>query len=427
MVELGLVAALGFLGSFGHCLGMCGPIAIAFSFSEKADRGGPLPASRWRQLRFHLLLNLGRLVSYILVGAAIGGLGSVLVAGGQMAGVGSGLRRGMALLTGLLLIFLGLRQVAPKLFAQISLQHPFSGVVHQRLQTLMGQVSSRNYWWTPAALGLMWGCVPCGFLYVAQIKAAEASAPLMGAVVMAAFGVGTLPMMVLLGASSAWFSRDRTSQLFQCGGWITLLIGVLTLTRTGDLMVDYTGHLAIAFLAMALVARPLSKVWAYPLRCRRLLGVWACVLAMAHTLHMLEHSWQWRLTAVRFMLPQHQWAMVAGGIALLLMVPLVLTSTDRAQRGLGRAWRSLHLLSVPALLLGGTHCLLVGSTYLGNLQWQGEALVRSLGFAVSLGAVLAVRSPIVWKILGLEKWYAPPQKRRLPHPADPAVDLGHRC
>lgn len=94
MVDLLLIAALGFFGSFGHCVGMCGPIAAAFSLSASAE------ASRQQQLRFHLTLNLGRLLSYALVGATVGGLGSVLVAGGQVAGVGSPLRRGIALLTG---------------------------------------------------------------------------------------------------------------------------------------------------------------------------------------------------------------------------------------------------------------------------------------------------------------------------------------
>jgi uncharacterized protein len=65
-VELFLVLVLGFLGSFGHCAGMCGPIAVAFSLSEQKERSLP----------FHLLLNLGRLLSYALVGVAIGGLGS---------------------------------------------------------------------------------------------------------------------------------------------------------------------------------------------------------------------------------------------------------------------------------------------------------------------------------------------------------------
>ncbi|MDA0265450.1 MAG: sulfite exporter TauE/SafE family protein [Cyanobacteria bacterium] len=405
MLELLLVASLGFLGSFGHCVGMCGPIAMALSLSNP-DHGDQ---SRGRQVAFHLLLNLGRLLSYALVGAAIGGLGSVLVAGGQMAGVGSMLRRLIVLFTGSLLIGLGLRQVAPGWLPKIPLVHPLQGQLHDRLNRAMAQVSQSPHWWTPAALGLAWGLIPCGFLYAAQLKAAEATTPEGGALVMVAFGLGTVPMMVGVGISSAWFSRDRTSQLFKMGGWITLLIGVLTLMRTGDLMVDYTGHLALVGLALALVARPISKVWVQPLKYRRGLGVGSFVLAIAHTVHMLEHSWGWNPAVLTFMVPQHRWGMIAGISALMLMTPLTLTSTDRAQKRLGQAWRRLHLLSGPALLLGGLHCTLAGSSYLGSLRWSGWPLVHTVVLGTLVVGVFLFRSRWTWQWLRLERWYVAPK------------------
>ncbi|MEB3267885.1 MAG: sulfite exporter TauE/SafE family protein [Leptolyngbya sp.] len=397
-----LMASLGFLGSFGHCLGMCGPITVALSLSA-----GHSPApSRWQQVRFHLLLNGGRLVSYALVGAAIGGLGSVLVAGGTMAGVGSPLRRAIALGTGLLLLWLGLRQVAPGLLPRLPFLHPLQGALHDRLQRAMAQTAHRTAAGTPFFLGLAWGLIPCGFLYAAQIKAAETSSLAGGAITMAAFGLGTLPMMVGLGASSAWLSRDRRSQLYQLGGWITLLIGGLTLARTGDLMVDYSGHLAILCLTLALVARPISKLWSGPMKYRRVLGVGAWVLAIAHTIHMVQHSWNWNWVAVTFMLPQHQWGMVAGTLALALMVPLAFTSSDWAQRRLGPRWRALHLLSIPALVLGGTHCILAGSSYLGSPHWQGQVHATLLG--LWLLGVLALRSRWCWSLVKCDRWYVPP-------------------
>lgn len=155
MVDLLLIASLGFLGSFGHCLGMCGPITLAFSLSGQGDAAPDKGMVRWRSLGFHLLLNGGRLASYALVGAAIGGLGSVLVAGGQVAGIGSDLRRIMALVTGLLLIWFGLVQVSPGLVPHLPLLHPMrQGRLHDRLQRVMMQFSLVNRWWTPLLLGL---------------------------------------------------------------------------------------------------------------------------------------------------------------------------------------------------------------------------------------------------------------------------------
>ncbi|OKH27324.1 hypothetical protein NIES1031_08420 [Chroogloeocystis siderophila 5.2 s.c.1] len=90
MVDLLLMITIGFLGSFGHCVGMCVPLTTAFSLSLTQQQTSPL----WQQqFTFHLLLNLGRLLSYTLVGAEIGALGSVLIAGGQMVGMVVGYAR----------------------------------------------------------------------------------------------------------------------------------------------------------------------------------------------------------------------------------------------------------------------------------------------------------------------------------------------
>lgn len=128
---------------------------------------------------------------------------------------------------------------------------------------------------------------------------------------MLAFGLGTMPMMLGVGVSAAKLSADKRSQLFRLGGWVTLVIGFLTLLRT-DAMVDYTGHAALIFLMVALVARPLSRCFSAPLHYRRALGVGAFVLAVAHTAHMLDHTLQWNFAAFSFMLPQHQLAIALG-------------------------------------------------------------------------------------------------------------------
>jgi uncharacterized protein len=415
MLDLFLLFVLGFLGSFGHCAGMCGPIAAAFSLSQRRENsiGRPLAGISKRSLLFHLLLNLGRLLSYALIGAGIGALGSVLIAGGQMAGVGSLLRRVMALLTGSLLIWFGLTQVSPDILPRLPFVHPLlQGKLHERLSSLMVKLSFGDRWWTPFFLGAIWGLIPCGFLYTAQIKAAGAGSAWVGGLAMLAFGLGTLPTMLLVGVSAEMMSRDRRSQLFRMGGWVTLTIGILTLLRSADTMVDYTGHAALICLMLALIARPVSHFWMFPLRYRRAFGVGAFVLAIAHTFHMVVHSWNWRIEKLFFMLPQHQQGIVMGGIALLLMLPLTVTSFDRAQKWLGKGWRSLHLLSIPALILGVMHTILVGSHYLGALQLSDF----NRGATVTLGAigvmVLLIRYRWVWSLLGLERFYAAPMQNQ---------------
>jgi hypothetical protein len=195
------------------------------------------------------------------------------------------------------------------------------------------------------------------------------------------------------------------------GAWVTLSIGILTILRT-DAMVDYTGHAALILLMLAFIARPISRVWGQLLRYRRALGVGAYVLALAHTGHMLEHTLHWNFDALSFMLPQHQLAMVAGMLALVLMTPAALTSFDRLQSALGKRWRQIHLLAVPALLLAVIHTVLIGSHYLGNLQstWENQLATGIIGI-ISLG-VLLVRQRWIWSLLYLEKSYAPANSKK---------------
>lgn len=409
MLDLLLVMALGFLGSFGHCVGMCGPLAAAFSLSQRQQT----PTNWQQEFQFHALLNIGRLLSYTLVGAGIGALGSVLIASGQMAGIGSDLRRWMAILTGIMLIWFGLGQIKIDFLPRIPVLHPLKQKsLHDRLSQGMMKLSLQPKWWTPTGLGLVWGLIPCGFLYAAQIKAAQTGNLWMGAGTMLAFGLGTLPTMLGVGVSTSLVSADRRSQLFRLGGWVTLSIGILTLLRTGDAMVDATGHAALICLMLALIARPINRFWSSPLRYRRALGVGAFVLALAHTFHMLAHTLQWNLSALSFMLPLHQLGMGAGVLALVLITPAALTSFDRLQTYLGNRWRQIHLLSIPAVLLSGIHTVLIGSHYLGGLEWTWENKLRVVLLGILMLGVLLVRSHWFWSILSLKKLYVPPIKHQ---------------
>ncbi len=408
MLDLLLITILGFLGSFGHCFGMCGPLTVAFSLSHQQEK------SDWRQqVKFHALLNLGRMLSYTLVGAGIGALGSVLVESGQLAGIGSDFRRWIAIITGVMLIWFGLGQVKPNFLPRIPVLHPLlQAGLHNRLSAGMVQLSLQTKWWTPALLGMTWGLMPCGFLYAAQIKAAETGNLWMGSATMLAFGLGTLPTMLGVGVSTSLVSQDKRSQLFRLGGWVTLIIGMITLLRTGDTMVDYTGHAALICLIIALIARPLSSFWASPLRYRRGLGVAAFVLSVVHTIHMIEHSLQWNFAAFWFLPLEFQWGMAIGAMALVLMTPAAFTSFDSLQTSLGKHWRQIHLLGLPALVLSTIHAVLIGSHYLGSFQSTGGNKIATVLIGIITLSVLLIRSRFFWSMLTIEKYYVPPNKSR---------------
>lgn len=392
-IDLLLMLGLGFFGSFGHCVGMCGPLTVALALSSHS------PAPTWQDsLRFHGLLNLGRLLSYALVGSLLGAVSATVVATGQLVGIGSDLRAGVVLLSGCLLIWWGLVQIKPQLLP------PAPQFLNRQLHRFVSASMAGQQ--SPVFLGLMWGLMPCGFLYAAQLKAIESGNSWWGAATMLAFGLGTMPMMLGVGVASSHWSSDRHSQLRRAGGWITVLVGLLTLGRSGDTMVDVTGYGALICLAAALVARPLSRFWPQLLSYRRLLGVGAMVLSIAHMWHMVEHTWGWNLAALFFMLPSQQVGIWSGLAALLCLVLPAATSFDVAQQHLGQAWRRLHLLAVPALILGMTHCLLIGASYFGTVQVNSGQQWRSIGLISIVLLLLLLRLRWFWSLLSIERFYA---------------------
>ncbi len=398
-IDYWLMVSLGFLGSFGHCLGMCGPLSTALLLSDAkntGDLGDPKPSGLPNFLPV-ILLNLGRLVSYGLVGGLMGSVGSVLVAGGSWVGLGSPLRQGIAIGTGFILVGFGLAAMDDRGLPS----HPLAKRLHDQINRWMGRWVMAS----PLVLGLLWGLMPCGFLYVAQLKAAETLNPVSGAMTMVAFGGGTLPMMLGVGALMSHFSHDRRSQLFRMGGAVTIAIGALTIFRSSE-MVDFTGHGAIGCWMLALVARPMAKVWPVLFFYRRGIGVSAGLLSIMHVVHMLSHSLNWNLRAVTFLSRSQQWGFVLGLGALLLVLPPLCTSFDRAVRFLGaQQWRKIHLLSLPGLALALMHTLILGSNYLGNPELTPRQWNHTLTLLLAIVVVIAVRSPIVWRWFGQEAGY----------------------
>jgi uncharacterized protein len=390
MADFLLMAVLGFLGSFGHCASMCGPLAVAVAGSDRSDRERSGGQAWW----FHGAINFSRILSYGLSGALLGGASAAALAGGQWLGLGSQLRSAIALISGLLLIGSGLGQIVPGEWPLPKLGH----------RPWLNKITRQ-----PWLLGLLWGLMPCGFLYTAQLKAIESASWIGGALNLWAFGLGTMPVMMGIGVSAGYFSLERRSQMRRAGGWIAILVGIITLGRSGDSMSDGTGYGAIICLILALIARPISKLWPGLLSYRRLLGVGAVVLSIAHLGHVVVHNWDWQPAALQFLLPAQQTGAWLGLIALLLLLPGLATSSDRFQQQWGQSWRKLHLLAVPALLLAAGHAILCGASYWGTVQPSLQHHLRSAGIIVIVGLVLLLRHPRVWSWFSLERFYVPPK------------------
>ena len=171
---------VGLLGGT-HCVGMCGGIVSALSM------GGP---ARWS---LHLAYNGGRILSYAAAGALVGALGG---AGLALEG-GLPVRIALYLLANLMLVALGLYLIGLTrvlTFAERAGQH-----LWRRLQPLGKRFLPARTVAQAFPLGLLWGWLPCGLVYSALATALTAGSAGRGALSMLAFGLGTLPNLLLAG------------------------------------------------------------------------------------------------------------------------------------------------------------------------------------------------------------------------------------
>lgn len=156
----------------------------------------------------------------------------------------------------------------------------------------------------------------------------------------------------------------------------------------GQHLGEYYGYASLLCLAAVLVAGPLG--WPPLLAWRRGLGLTAFAFACLHTWLMFYHVLGARLEAVEFLTGSEQVALWLGGLAIGLMVPLALTSTNFWISTLGRRWRLLHRLVVPVGVLGVLHSL-----WLGTMPWPVKGCLVALALIVTRQRCYRARPPVI--------------------------------
>lgn len=183
------VLAASLLGSL-HCAGMCGGFVAFYAGDVRGrnTRGGRAVA--------HLAYHGGRLAAYAVLGAVAGAFGSGLdLAAGRLAGA----HRVAAVAAGALITLWGAVSLFEALGGRaVRLEPPafMRGLVGRGLARLAGQPPLVR----AGAMGLLTGCLPCGWLYAFVVTAAGTGGAAAGAALMAVFWLGTLPVMVSLAA-----------------------------------------------------------------------------------------------------------------------------------------------------------------------------------------------------------------------------------
>jgi uncharacterized protein len=213
MIELPLVFVAGILGT-AHCLGMCGPFALAI--------GGAAPG--WcSALARQSAYTAGRVFTYGTLGAAAGFCGTRLVRAWPTV---VNIPAMLAIVAGALLVYQGLR--ATGLFGKRGIGGTAPAcLVGGFLGQFFRQPGSSGVF----LAGVFTGFLPCGLLYGMLVLAMSTHSALWGGVTMVVFGLGTAPAMVLAGVSGRLMGIATRRWLFAAAAWCLVLTGAVSVAR----------------------------------------------------------------------------------------------------------------------------------------------------------------------------------------------------
>lgn len=216
-IDLIIILTTAFLGSVGHCIGMCGGIVVAYS-SGKIDQG----TSYIQQTASHLAYNFGRVTTYAILGAIFGYIGQVIAFTPTTKGI-------LFLITGVLMILAGLSLIGNFKFLNSAEWSVSRYTWYQNsFRSLMSSKSYPSFY----LLGMLNGIIPCGLVYSFAIFAASTATPLGGALVMATFGLATIPALFFLGFLTKFLQKGSLRvTMMKFAAILVIVYGVITLTK----------------------------------------------------------------------------------------------------------------------------------------------------------------------------------------------------
>lgn len=200
---------LGFLGSL-HCVGMCGPIALALPRAEQ----------RWGAVAGALLYNFGRILTYLLLGLIIGAFGRGLFLAGVQAW--------FSVIIGILLIGVAILSLNVEAYIkQFALVKGIQTWVSRTMAKLMNREGLSTHFY----MGLLNGLLPCGLVYVAVAGAVLSDSWVQSALYMGGFGAGTLPLMLGTALAGQFINLNWRQKLRRLSPVLLGLFGLYFMAR----------------------------------------------------------------------------------------------------------------------------------------------------------------------------------------------------
>lgn len=201
-----------------HCIGMCGPIAMAIPVNRN---------SNWSILGGIFQYNTGRILTYSILGAFVGSIGITVQTFGilQWISIASGI---------FLILFAWRKWFSFKWMANF----PSSGlrnITGKGMSKVLASDSSLKL----TMLGMLNGLLPCGMVYVALMNALLAGNPVSSAYTMIVFGIGTLPAMIAVGFAANRIGIEMRQRLNKVVPYLLTIVGLLVVLRGMNLDIPY--------------------------------------------------------------------------------------------------------------------------------------------------------------------------------------------
>jgi hypothetical protein len=213
MIEVAIIGFSIGLASSLHCLVMCGPISLAL----------PLGNLTTTQKVFSILkYNLGRIITYLILGALFGALGSYINPLELQQSISIGI--GILLIIGFILLYVSKFQISS-----------YNKIYNIIKSQIVSQVKSRNFF----LLGFFNGLLPCGFVYLAIATAIVAGSTANSILLMSSFGLATLPMMLGLAFGGVYLLQSIKNKLQKLAPYSMLFLGTILILRGMDLGIPY--------------------------------------------------------------------------------------------------------------------------------------------------------------------------------------------
>ncbi len=208
----------GFLGSF-HCIGMCGPLALALPGSDR--KTSSLVASR-------LVYNVGRVITYSFLGAAVGLLSKMISIGGfqQWLSIGVGV---------FILLGLSISRLRNKLNQLKTYPSKLMKKAGSPIKSLFKKGTTGSLF----VIGLLNGLLPCGFVYMGLATALTSGTVIKSVYFMMGFGFGTIPAMLGVSLAGGLISVSVRRKLKNYSPYFIAFVGILLIIRGLNLAIPF--------------------------------------------------------------------------------------------------------------------------------------------------------------------------------------------